>query len=1026
MGTINAYRDSSDPKVVHIVPSGFQPGETSPVNVKFNLTGYDEKIVQFTAQDTIAPPVQQAVEVSKTSITGYTDGSYIVNVTTQGTFTAVSDNSNIRVVSDQAQRTITVTVSPSSSQFSPQTGNITVSIPGYTDTVISVTLEAIDDIRVDAVPSGSKQYVNEPIVLTVSGTSKEVTAYSSDPLAVLTKNSAYEWSLLASGVCSATIGFTGDGVKSRTKNFDFAEQETPVISLTPSTGPYLVGDTVTVTISGLTSNAGLNVTSSNTDMPIAPGSSDGEFSITINGEGSTEIEVSRRGVVTTRQTLSTTELVDLTASPSIISGTPNSDILITINGTSEQLSVQSSDVNIITSVSGNNITVRSQQEITGTITVSARGCNSLTIPVSIANLPAITGNLDYVSGTLYVGEVYRFTVDEDLEELNATTSDPRIHVVLDPEYPRRVSFTTNQLEGETEINGTVTITARGKSPLTIPLVYKELLVITAQEDQNGVPFDSTITLTLSGGVPGMSVTTNNLDIRAEIRNEQGVYKVICTATHQGDADIRLYGRGLKDFYYVVSFIDKDRISYSFLPDNPYYYVNETFHVNVTGTARPITVDIVENGVNEVSANPDPLNPYSLEVSSTDDSRSHLVIGGKGIYTIETKDIEFLDVGNFSVREETTYPNICVGDVVRLYVTPGRENYEIVSDTQEITVSPKVGFRNVYEITASSAASGNINLTGRGMNTYSHPIAFTDLETPNVTATTQETTTYDDVIVYEVTGTNKVFSVQTSSPVIRVSETTQGSTKVLRVSASSPVSGTVTISGHGLTTVTKNVTFTVKDTVSVATTPNESWFYVNETFDIVISGTTKPISIRGYLDEYRDQPITLTQKGDVYNWTVGSTQSGTIVLEITGKGVETKTFRMVVKNLTTGRATLSPIEQSYFVNETVNLRILGAPHVDTLQVTSSAGNLNIAAGSDNTSKVITATGAVNGTIEIRGRGLENIDLPIIFEELRQMTVTTNPSNGRGYVKKGIILNVEGPEGEPVVSTQVPEFTIEKLS
>lgn len=741
MGTINAYRDSSDPKVVHIVPSGFQPGETSPVNVKFNLTGYDEKIVQFTAQDTIAPPVQQAVEVSKTSITGYTDGSYIVNVTTQGTFTAVSDNSNIRVVSDQAQRTITVTVSPSSSQFSPQTGNITVSIPGYTDTVISVTLEAIDDIRVDAVPSGSKQYVNEPIVLTVSGTSKEVIAHSSDPLAVVTKNSDYEFTVLASGPCSATISFTGDGVKSRTKNFDFAEQEVPVITLNPSSGPYFIGSTVDVDITGITLFTGLQVTSSNSSLPITPRGGDGEYQIAVNAAGETTITVSNRGVVTTTKTLVGSALATLTAVPSTVSSRINTPITVTISGATGTIQVSSSDPKIQTQVSGNTIEVNATQECTGTITVTSPGANDLTIPVVFAQLQPISFDIDNPSGTLYIGESYRVTIESGLTNVNITTSDPRVTVAKVTDSPLVYGLYTTENGGITALTTDVTITADGKASTTFQLSYKELTEVTLVENHNGVPFDIPIELTIQNGVPGMMASSDNEYIHADIVEDPiGTYKVICRAEEIGDANIVVYGRTIATSTYAVSFINKDTVSINLTPSKGIYYVGDEIDIEVTGTTRDINLEVELVGGNGTPAEVTPgSDQYSKHVRLTTSGRFTVRVSGEGVAS-KTITKEVKELTSTSITLKPYYPSYYVGETVMVEVdgsvgTPVIEIDDGTGSAGSIQIDPS-STNTSKLITFTKACTATIRVSGDGINPSTTSITVEELQVilPSVTPT----------------------------------------------------------------------------------------------------------------------------------------------------------------------------------------------------------------------------------------------------------------------------------------------------
>lgn len=496
MGTINAHIDSSDPKLVHIVPSGFQPGETSNINVRFMLSGFDDKIVTFSASDTVGggtvvpPPVVNpgSVQVSVTSLTGYTDESKVINVTTPGTFTATCDNNNISLALDQVRRTITVTV-PTNQQLTRQTGNITVSIDTYSDVIIPITLEAIDDITINGSPSGQQQYVNEPITLTVSGTTKNVTAISSssDVVVVKTPGVDYTWTATANRPASnVQITFSGDGVKSRYKSYNFIAQEVPSIVLNPAQGPYKVGTQVEVNVTGITLYSGLNVTSSNSNLPISSGSGQGQYVLSINEAEETTITVSNRGVATKTLRVVGEELTTLIARPASLESAIGLDGRITISGNTGPIQVSSDNPDITARVEGSTIIVSCSTITTGTLTVTSDGCKDLEIAVTYADIVPIVGQLTPTTNTEYVGSKYTLVINGEIPGLTYSVSDPRLKVRMLSADPITYEISSDKGEGTSTINGSIDFTAPGRAPLSVPVDFLEITQFTVTDTEYNI------------------------------------------------------------------------------------------------------------------------------------------------------------------------------------------------------------------------------------------------------------------------------------------------------------------------------------------------------------------------------------------------------------------------------------------------------------------------------------------------------------------------------------------------------------
>lgn len=537
MGIINAYRDSSDPKLVHIVPSGFQSGETSNINVRFNLTGYDEKVVSFTAQDTITavdpgqpspppvtpdpqpdpvPPVTtpSTVEVTPLTLSGFTDGTRVINVVSQGDFTASSDNSNVRLDLDQVQRTITVSVVVGE-QMSNQEGNITIHIDGMDDYVLPFSFGAIEDITISAVPTGMQQYVDEPIKLSVRGTTREVSCYASDPAVTVQQEEKYVWNIFATSPCNdVTVGFAGEGVKSRTKTFNFAPQETPSIAFTPASGPYRVGTTVTLDISGVTLLNGLQVTSSNPDLPITK-VSDTQYTMEINEVGVTTINIVNRGVKSTNFQLTSVGLGDLTATPSTVEGKINVENRVVISGQNGLIQAVSSDPSVTVQVSGGELIINATTPSSANITVSADGCNDLIIPVVYGNEIPIVGDLDVASGTCHVGESYIVRFRGSNPGITYTVTDPRIKVEeISPNEFRIYSIGS---EGFEAINGEVVFSAPDREEIRIPIEFQEVVQFTVDSLEHTVAVNNMpYRITVNNLVGELFVKSSHPKLKAEV------------------------------------------------------------------------------------------------------------------------------------------------------------------------------------------------------------------------------------------------------------------------------------------------------------------------------------------------------------------------------------------------------------------------------------------------------------------------------------------------------------------------------
>lgn len=756
MAKISAFKDSNNPSKVNVTPSGYQIGDEDTVNVDARVSGFDPSSDAFTVRQRALGQV----EVDLTNVTGYTNQTVTLNVISSGDFVTTSDNPNITVSDNVVDRTITITV-PVGQQETQQSGNLTVHIDTLTDLIIPVMLEGIEDITINATPTGQKQYVSEPIVLTVTGTSRTVVAESSHPSVSVNKDSDYRWTVTGSSVESGVvITFKGDGVKTRTKNFDFQDQEVPVINIVGSS-PHFVGSTVDVNITGITLFSGLNVTSSNPNLPITekPGGSDGEYQITINAAEETTITVVNRGVKETTQTLQGMDLYTMTASPSNVIGSTNTEIRVTISNVNGTLSASADQSDITTRVEGNDVVISSQTPVTGNVTVTCDNSYDLIIPVSLSAQQAISYNLDHASGDLYVGEAYRITIESGLTNVNVICQESRVNPVKVSDSPLVYELVTAQTSGFTPIDTTITITADGRASTSFQLEYQGLTEITVQENHNAVPWDIPIELTIQNGVPGMSAASDNENIDVNlVEDPTGTYKVVCTATEQGDANITIYGRTIVDTKYIVSFVNRDVVNVVLTPSEPFYYAGDVVEVEITGTTRNISISpTLVGGDGSPAIIQDGIDQYHKTITLPTSGRFMIEVDGQGVEPKQVvKEVKELEVP--TITFEPDYPHYYVGEDVKVVVSSQLTSSVEVDDGSGsngvITVKPGL-IPGEQTLTASAACNGTIKVSGKGIKETTKQFTVKDLATMQYTATPANTGYVKKGVVIEIQGVDDV-------------------------------------------------------------------------------------------------------------------------------------------------------------------------------------------------------------------------------------------------------------------------------
>lgn len=1010
MGKVYAYKDPDNENVIKINPENFQEGEADTVDVSLQLDGYDEETRTFNVRSTLAPV--GSVETDTDNITLYANESKVITVTTPGTIVASVDDPDVSVSIDQGGRTVTLSV-PVGQQMTTQTGNLTIEIDTYTSKIIPFTFNAIQDITINGVPSGQTQYVNEPISITISGTDRVVTGSSSDVNVNVQKNSDYEFTVLASQAANnVDITFSGDGVKTRSKRYNFSEQETGTADISPQ-GPYYVNDTCELRVTGVSSFDGMTAESDNPNIEVNPIPGDqGAFTIEFLDSGSGTVTVKKRGMVNIEKSLTVNALKVLTASPSSVNATVSTETRISIIGATDVITASSDEPNITANVSGNEVIISSSVAATGNVTVKSAHCEDLVIPVVITNLAPIDYTLSAPSGSLYVGEPYRLTVNGGLSNIRCTSSEPRIKVGTLIDGSNEFSILASPAEGHEAVSGDITISADGKSDTVVHIEYQGLMLITATADQNGVPFDIPITLTLSNGKPDMDVVSDTEYVTTRLEESSGVYKVICTATLETDANILINGRGIKPYKYIVSFTNKDELHYTKSPEERYYYVGEDVEINVTGTTRDVEFTIDDGpGDNATLREKTPQDKYTRILSATSECIVRVGVRGQGCTSISIPNIEFSlpSTPSCSLSKPN---NLYIGDVTRLTVEVSKGEYRVEASDPKIIISEVE--KGVYDVTASQPVSGTINIIGeRGVNNTSVPVEFQDDQTPSVSVTTSETT-YDTSIVLTVSGVTEYYTVTTDVDGININKVSEGN---YNITATKPCSGDIVVRGDNVKEHRETIRFIDKDTLSVAISPSTPTHFLREKVTITVSGTTKPYSITAK-NKDTDAPISLTTDApNVYSLT--SDVDITVEVTIAGTGIHSKVFDVVylADETPSCRFALNGDVVTYmYSNETVILII------DNVTRTINVTGDSIVTVNKNREGLyeVTASSSGVGNITISGQGVTETIVPITVKDTYEVQYEMEPSNGIAYVNKLITVRSLGDEEITVTAKAGSEF------
>lgn len=724
MGTINAYRDSSDAQLVHIVPSGFQSGESSNVNVRFILSGYDEKVVTFTAQDTLQSvnPVPQpgVVDVTPSSIDTTFDVPVVLTVGGSGVISATCDNASITLQINQQDRTITVSAQDA------QSGTISISV-GSDSGSIPVTFRELDVLSIIPVPSGQSQYITETIRHTVSGTSKEVTVRSSDETVEIVKVSGqdYVWDVTAVNPANnVKIYFEGTGIKTTYKVYNFQD----LITLLPDNASVssIIGveQTITITNSNITNlsarsdNRNINVSVSGNVITINS-STEQTGNITVSADHSRDLVIpviysSRPAIVGSLDNVSGSMYI-------------GEEYVLTVNGNVPDIECVSSDPRVkVEDISTSGVSkfriyteqVDGISSVASTVTVSGADMQSFTTSVVFKALTELvvtenTNNIPFDITAL-------FTITNGVSGMSVSSVESAFTPVIVQEggnYKLKVTSTGIA-------TGDVVIAGRGIVSKTISVVFTDKDTITLSVDPSLTTnyVGESVVLTVSGTTRPVTVSTSDRKLTATPVNGER-YKWTINATDVVTANVIVSGTGVKETTKEFAFEARKQVSLDM--DSMYkkaIYVGESVDITFTGSSN-IT------GFNVVSSNPDIIiRQKSGEVwtlTSSASGTTNLTINGDDMVE-KVEVIRVLDLRTITTVSDSFEASY--QEDIAVTLSGVDSDYEVQSSDPLVTF---VKQGSILIIRTTQESTADITIGGRGYVEKVISVLFDDREPSNL-------------------------------------------------------------------------------------------------------------------------------------------------------------------------------------------------------------------------------------------------------------------------------------------------------
>lgn len=656
------------------------------------------------------------------------------------------------------------------------------------------------------------------------------------------------------------------------------------------------------------------------------------------------------------------------------------------------------------------------------INYKLKGFNPTNEDIVVKQYSVSDGDLDFVldspSDTKYIRESYRLTInsnisDADVPNIQCTSSEDRVKVLIEG---TNISFYTDDADGITAITSEITLNVPGYNIAKFNLAFKGLEQVTVTPDNNNVPYDFRITLTINNYQEGMQVSTDSVYMHADIIEEDGVYKVICIASQAVTGKIILYGRTIADYEYNITFTDKDNITLTCHPEDANVFINEEITITVTGTTRPIEASS-NNDVIKVS-----VQDYTVKVVSAEPAKGTITIYGDGIMA-KTKTVNVKALQDLNPTVTPSDRNVYVGQYITFEFN-GIERSEITHEVTDntdgkITVEESVSNPKALLVKSSGEVSSRaITFKANNYNDYTTNVTFKEKDIISVTEGNSIEKYLDDDIVLNVTGTENALRVESDDP---DTATVSITGKVIKVSPKKAGTINITISGEGVESIVVGVTIKELKEMVISGTGKETAKYNKE---ITVSVTEPSSNVSYEMVSSPSSSISVRTSGNDFILSTTKVSSGTLTLK--AQNYKPKQVSVTFEDLDIIEATISPkniVKKGEKITINVTKPINGSGIT-----TDKTGTINV---EDKTNGVFEVTSAdpVSGTVTLKADGYKDKVFNVRFEEYDELLATITPSTLQQVNEDIVVTFTSDTTSEityEVTSEPASSITVEKDS
>lgn len=805
MSKITAYKDSINSKLIHIVPSGFEEGTTSAVNVKILLDDYVEKNVNFSI-------VEEKPEVSYKLDSGsgskYIREYYILTIESNKTLNNLiisSDNERIKIETLEENKIKLYTLEEDGVE--EITSNITISADNIEDIVFPLVFLGLKTIDI-SIEENNIPY-DIPIFIFIGNITDEVIAVS-DNDSITTEVIDYKNNKYI--VCKATepstgtISITGRSILDAETTVIFTEKDTLVLDITPSDGIVFINEEITINVSG-------------TSRPISASADNEDFIVTVEDylvkvvspkPGNGIITIYGDGIMASQTDINVQSLQDF--SPTItpdtrevyvgqyityeFTETDRSNITHEVSDNSDGL------VTVEESASNPNaFQVKSTGAVSGrTITFKASGYNDYVTTVTFNQKDTLTvaeGN----SITKYLDDEITLNVSGTEKTFTATSDDDETATAS---VSGKVVTVTPKKAGTVNI----TLAGDGIESLIVAITINELMeMVLSGSDTVTAKYNKEITVEVT--TPSSNVTheiASSPDSSITVSPSGNTF--VLTASEPCTGTLTLKAQNYKDKQVTITFEDLSNIEASVTPSNT-VKKNNKISIQVTTPVNGDGITFQKTGNFTVEDKGNGL----LEVTSADPDTGNITLKADG-YNDKVIAVTFEEYDELAVNV-TPSSSEQVGNTITALVTSDTTS-EITYDVQSepassITVQKDSGNEKQFSITASAECTGTVTFKSEGFLDKAISLTFTAApviqDEIQVSLSPSSVATVGDTITATVTGTTKAIEAKSDNNKI----TPVVNDKTITITATEAGSATITVSGAGVVTKTFSVEFKEKTT-----------------------------------------------------------------------------------------------------------------------------------------------------------------------------------------------------------------------